>query len=109
MNLLKKKRNEKQKQKNNTNMKKITNEKKELENKDNEEEKEEKPEIENPQLANEYRILSLLKNYDYFPKCFKYCNSQYGYILILERLGSNLGVIMSKLFGFVFGSPKFIC
>ena len=57
----------------------------------------EKPEIENPQLANEYRILSLLKNYDYFPKCFKYCNSQYGYILILERLGSNLGVIMSKL------------
>jgi casein kinase 1 len=57
----------------------------------------EKPDIENPQLGNEYRILSLLKNYDYFPKCFKYCNSQYGYILILERLGSNLGVIMSKL------------
>ena len=57
----------------------------------------EKPDIENPQLNNEYRILSLLKNYDYFPKCFKYCNSQYGYILILERLGSNLGVIMSKL------------
>ena len=57
----------------------------------------EKPDIENPQLNNEYRILSLLKNYDYFPKCYKYCNSQYGYILILERLGSNLGVIMSKL------------
>ena len=57
----------------------------------------EKPDIENPQLGNEYRILSLLKNYDYFPKCFKYCNSQYGYILILERLRSNLGVIMSKL------------
>lgn len=57
----------------------------------------EKPDIENPQLGNEFRILSLLKNSDYFPKCYKYCNSQYGNILILERLGSNLGVIMSKL------------
>ena len=57
----------------------------------------EKPDIENPQLNNEYRILTLLKNYDYFPKCYKYCNSPYGYLLILEKLGLNLGVIMSKL------------
>ena len=57
----------------------------------------EKQDIENPQLSNEYRILSLLKNYDYFPKCYKYCNTRYGYILILDRLGSNLGAIMSKL------------
>ena len=57
----------------------------------------EKPDIENPQLSDEYRILSILKNFDYYPKCFKFCNSQYGYILILERLGSNLGAIMSKL------------
>ncbi len=57
----------------------------------------EKSDIENPQLNNEYRILCLLKNYDFFPKCYKFCNSQYGYLLILERLGSNLGVIMSNL------------
>ena len=57
----------------------------------------EKSDIENPQLSNEYRILSLLKNCDYFPKCFKFCSSQFGSILIMERLGSNLGVIMSKL------------
>ena len=57
----------------------------------------EKPDIDTPQLGNEYRILSLLKNSDYFPKCFKYCHTQCGYILILERLGSNLGAIMSKL------------
>ena len=57
----------------------------------------EKQDIENHQLNNEYRILCLLKNYEFFPKCYKYCNSQYGYMLILERLGSNLGVIMSKL------------
>ena len=57
----------------------------------------EKSDLEKSQLSNEYRILSLLKNNDYFPKCYKYFNSQIGYALILERLGSNLGVIMSKL------------
>ena len=57
----------------------------------------EKSNLEKSQLSNEYRILSLLKNNDYFPKCFKFFNSQCGYALILERLGSNLGVIMSKL------------
>ena len=57
----------------------------------------ERSDLEKSQLSNEYRILSLLKNNDYFPKCYKYFNSQIGYALILERLGSNLGVIMSKL------------
>ena len=57
----------------------------------------EKPDIENPQLNNEYRILTLLKNYDYFPKCYKYCNSPYGYLLILEKLGLNLGKVLKDL------------
>ena len=57
----------------------------------------EKPNIENPQLSNEYKILSLLKNLQFFPKCYKFCNSPHGYILILDHLGANLGVIMSKL------------
>ena len=57
----------------------------------------EKPDIECPQLNNEYKILNLLKNYPFFPKCYKFCSSQYGNILILDHLGANLGVIMSKL------------
>ena len=57
----------------------------------------EKPNIEVPQLSNEYKILSLLKNYPFFPKCYKFCNSPHGYLLILDHLGANLGTIMSKL------------
>ena len=57
----------------------------------------EKSNLEKSQISNEYRILSLLKNNDYFPKCYKFFNSEYGYALILERLGPNLGIIMSKL------------
>ena len=57
----------------------------------------EKPNIENPQLSNEYKILSLLKNSQFFPKCYKFCNTPHGYALIFDHLGANLGVIMSKL------------
>ena len=57
----------------------------------------EKPDIETPQLSNEYKILNLLKNYPYFPKCYKFCSSPHGHLLILDHLGANLGVIMSKL------------
>ena len=57
----------------------------------------EKPDIEVPQLCNEYKILNLLKNYPYFPKCYKFCSSPHGHLLILDHLGANLGVIMSKL------------
>ena len=57
----------------------------------------EKKNIEDPQLNNEYKILSLLKNYPFFPKCYKFCNSPFGYLLIMDHLGANLGAIMSKL------------
>ena len=57
----------------------------------------EKPDIETPQLSNEYKILNILKNYPFFPKCYKFCSSPHGHILILDHLGANLGVIMSKL------------
>ena len=57
----------------------------------------EKPDIETPQLNNEYKILNLLKNYPFFPKCYKFCSSPHGHVLILDHLGANLGVIMSKL------------
>ena len=57
----------------------------------------EKPDIETPQLSNEYKILNILKNYPYFPKCYKFCSSPHGHLLILDHLGANLGVIMSKL------------
>ena len=57
----------------------------------------EKPDIETPQLSNEYKILNLLKNYLFFPKCYKFCSSPHGHILILDHLGANLGIIMSKL------------
>ena len=57
----------------------------------------EKPNIENPQLRNEYKILNLIKNYQYFPKCYKFCSSPHGYLLVLDHLGPNLGVIMSHL------------
>ena len=57
----------------------------------------EKPDIEDPQLSNEYKMLNLLKNYPYFPKCYKFCSSPHGHLLIFDHLGANLGVIMSKL------------
>ena len=38
----------------------------------------EKPDIETPQLSNEYKILNLLKNYLFFPKCYKFCSSPHG-------------------------------
>ena len=57
----------------------------------------EKPNIENPQLSNEYKILNLIKNYQYFPKCYKFCSSPHGYLLVLDHLGPNLEVIMSHL------------
>jgi casein kinase 1 len=57
----------------------------------------EKPDIESPQLSNEYKILNILKNYPFFPKCYKFCSSPHGHLLILDHLGPNLGFIMSKL------------
>ena len=43
----------------------------------------EKPNIENPQLSNEYKILSLLKNLQFFPKCYKFCVINFA-ILLME-------------------------
>ena len=57
----------------------------------------EKLNIANPQLNNEYRILSLLKNFPFFPKCYQYYSSIQGNFLILDLLGPNLEVIMSNL------------
>ena len=57
----------------------------------------EKPNIEHPQLNNEYKILNIFKNSQFFPKCYKFCSSPHGNLLILELLGPNLEVIMSNL------------
>ena len=57
----------------------------------------EKPNIENPQLNNEYKILNNLKNCQFFPKCYKFCSSPYGNLLVLDLLGPNLEKIKSNL------------
>jgi serine/threonine protein kinase len=57
----------------------------------------EKPNIENPQLINEYKILSALKNCQFYPKCYKFCSSPHGNLLVLDFLGPNLEKIMSNL------------
>ena len=52
---------------------------------------------EKPQLANEFKIISILKNLPGFPKCIKFSNSPKGYLLIMEHLGPNLETIMTRL------------
>ena len=57
----------------------------------------EKPNVENPQLNNEYKILNAFKNCQFFPKCYKFCSSPYGNLLVLDLLGPNLEKIKSNL------------